>query len=382
MSITVGRIGRTGVVSFGDASLAVWEEGISAARDARGYEGAQAWELQFKRDVFARIVQMLNRLGWTCTMPAISEHDVKHYGGNVVRWSAERKRFCVKGDLKADLSISGRCIEFNMFQSVNCPTRPDHEGRYEWNKTACMPYVVRLEMNRTRNRIRDYLCNVFEGYTFEAKSRSICRRPGLVQPTAIEELARRYAESSHFNGVDWEDYLERNHGLPYNRTSKDNATLEHGQRVWFADLMSGRIHEGNAFYNINNMWWVVTGRYDLTNVAAFDLYTRPPENIRVKRNGDNRRKRLESLLADATRRMDFARATVLRDILFPSGPVFHIRVKKDGLLFGPNYRGYTHDSVSAGRYTRDELKPYLGDKLENAKLQAVQIRDGASEVPA
>lgn len=60
---------------------------------------------------------------------------------------------------------------------MNTPTRPDHGGRYESNLEACMPYVLRLEMERTRRRIRDYLCNVFSGYTFDSKSRSIYRKP-------------------------------------------------------------------------------------------------------------------------------------------------------------------------------------------------------------
>ena len=65
----MAQINRTGQVSFGDASLSIWEEGISEARKAGGWEGAQAWERKFKRQVFARIVQTLNRLGWTLAIP-------------------------------------------------------------------------------------------------------------------------------------------------------------------------------------------------------------------------------------------------------------------------------------------------------------------------
>ena len=232
-------------------------------------------------------------------------------------------------------------------------------------------------MARTRRRIRDYLCNVFSGDTFDEKHRSIYRRPGLVQQTSAEWLANAYAESSHYKGTDWAKYLAKNHGLPYDRKSKDGALLDHGQRVWFADR-SGRIVEGTAFYNINNMWWVVTGRYDHTNVASFDLYTRPPENIRVKRNERQRRKRLETLLADATKAMDFERASKLRDVLFPpSEALFMIQCRRDNLYFGPDYCGYTADAANAGKYTREELKPYLHGALETRDHRAVQIREAA-----
>ncbi len=75
-------------------------------------------------------------------------------------------RWCSKGDLKADLKVSGRSITFEMFQNVNAPDRPDHGGRHQSNKEFHMPYVMRLEMERTHRKIRDYLCAVFTDYKF------------------------------------------------------------------------------------------------------------------------------------------------------------------------------------------------------------------------
>ncbi|SAL26146.1 hypothetical protein AWB73_01990 [Caballeronia turbans] len=60
MTITKGRIAREGKIVFHDAELRIWEEGIMAARHAGGWAGEQKWEREFKRDVFARIVQTLN----------------------------------------------------------------------------------------------------------------------------------------------------------------------------------------------------------------------------------------------------------------------------------------------------------------------------------
>lgn len=350
MPLTKGRINREGRVSFGDASLAVWEEGLKSRMT---WKEKEAWERQFKRDVFARIVQQLRRMGWTVTMPPIDQHAVKHYGGGVARYSAERKRICMKGDLKGDLEISGRHIEFKMFQSINCPTRPDHEGRYEWDKEACMPYVMRLEMERTRRRIRDYLCNVFEGYSFdESRGGRHWRKHGRM---AMDAINASYAESWHFKG-DWPAYLAANNGLPYNRKSADGILLEHGQRVWFFDR-KGRICTGQALYNINNMWWVVTGRYDYTNEACFNLYGRLPENSRVKRNAGLRRKRLEGLLADAVKGMKFERAAALRDLLFPKGEqLFVVLHEEHGAYHCSGFSGYAKDIVDAGRFTADEVK--------------------------
>lgn len=341
MTLTKGRINRTGRVVFHDASLHVWEESLMDARDAGGWNAAQEWERQFKHDVFKRIVQMLRRLGWTV------EPNTYIFTGN-------NNRFARKGDLKADLKLCGRHIEFDMFQNVNAPTRPDHGGRYEFNQEALMPYLMRIEMERTRRRIRDYLCNVFTGYEFEADTRD--RRTKPLELTALESIAQHYAESSHFTG-DWEAYRKRLGGsLDYNRKSADGTLLEHGQRVWFADR-KGRILQGAAYYNIGNMWWVVTGKYDYQNIADFELYASEPENLRIKRNAGLRRKRLERELAKAVERMDFERAAVLRDIAFPGNPeLFNVWHEEHQMYHCAGFCGYTRDQSKAGKFTVDELR--------------------------
>lgn len=363
MSKTIGRIDRTGVVHFGDASLSVWEEGISNARAAGGFAGAEKWERTFKRQVFARMLQTLNRLGWVCTVPPV---DTKQGS----QWLARQFRDCAKGDLKGELHISGRSIEFNMWQGVNTPTRPDHGGKYEHNKEACMPYVLRLEMERTRRRIRDYLCNVFTEYTFDTKRRTIYAKP--LQFTALQRIEQNYAESWHFKG-DWPAYLEKTQGMPWNRKSADGVMLDHGQRVWFADR-KGRICEGTALYNINNMWWVVTGRYSYTNEGSFHLYTKAPENLRIKRNAGLRRKRLERLMEDAVRAMQFERAVVLRNILFPKGePLFMVYHEEARAYHRAGFSGYSNDTVGAGKFTQAELRGWNAPPNKIVPMAAPEV---------
>lgn len=349
----MATINRTGVVSFGDASLSVWEEGIADARRAGGWKAAQAWELQFKRDVFARIVQQLNWIGF------MVEPNTYIFTGN-------NNRYARKGDLRADLKLCGRHITLEFFQNVNAPERPDHAGRYQPDKEGHMPYLVRLEMERTRTRIRDYLCGVMEGYTFDAKRRSIYRKP--LERTALRRIEEHYAESSHFKGNNWDTY-KASAGMSYNLGSADKSRLEHGQRVWFFDW-HGRIQTGTAFYNIGNMWWVVTGKYDYRNIAGFELYTSLPENFRVKRNAKLRRKRLEGLLADAVKRMDFERAALLRDIAFPKGErLFVVWHREHKCYHRANFQGYANDIVDAGRFTADEVKGWANDQNEVRDLE-------------
>jgi hypothetical protein len=342
MALTKGPIQREGVVRFHDAQMSIWEDpkGQTPIRDE--------WEKKFKRDVFLRIAQQLRRLGWECTTPPIDPRDVKHYGGNVARWAAERHRNCSKGDLQGELSVSGRCIEFKMWQDVQNIDNPNG-GKYDFDKAERMTYVQRLEMERTRRRIRDYLCNVFTGYEFEPE-----RHPkmGLLGLTAEEKAAHDRRTSGHYRPE-----LDRAQiSMPSNARAADGGTIEHGSKVWALDR-KGRVIVGTAYYDLNSSWQVVTGRYGLERVSAHEIFTKRPDNLRMKRNGRARRKRLEGELNKAVEKMNFERAATLRDILFPGAPKLFVVWHAEHKLFHcADFCGYTADKSKAGKFTADEVR--------------------------
>lgn len=355
-----GQIDRTGTVSFHDASISIWEEGLMAARNTGGHKAADAWELQFKRQVFARVVQTLNRIGWTCTVP---DEYIKQYGISFAR----DRRECHKGDLKGWLEVSGRTVQFEMWQGVNTPTRPDHGGRYEFNKEACAPYLLRIEMERTRRRIRDYLCNVFTGYTMCTRRTS----KRISGETAIESISRSWAENERSTPDKWEAYARKKAEDPYHNKARDGVIIQHGQKVYTTGH-KGRWLVGNA-YSDGGMWNVVTGPYTYERKCSNEISTTPPPDLRVKANKRRAREQLERKLQKAVAAMDFKRAAVLKDILFPEGPLYAIWSKKNKSYFAIMYCGYRNKLVDAGKYTRAELKPYLGDKLETDQYKAVPV---------
>lgn len=351
----MAQIDRKGSVRFGDASLSVWEEGLITARNNGGYKSGKEWETKFKKDVFLRIVQQLNRLGWTCVVP---EEMIEQCGVSYAR----NHRYCTKGDLQADLSLHGRCIELEMFQNVNAPDRPDRGGRYQSNKEDHMPYVMRLEMERTRRTISGYLCNVFSGYEFDTDKKGIREKP--LSKTAIEQIHDHYAESWHFKG-DISNY-EIHQG---NKKTADGELLNHGQRVWFFDR-KGRVCTGIAYYNINNMWWVVTGKYDYRNLCCSELFTSIPDNFRIRRNASLRRKRLESELSKSIKEMNFERAALLRDFIFPKGDLFVVWHTGHNLYHRSGFCGYTSNIIDAGKFTADEVVGWRDQQNEVRNLKA------------
>lgn len=197
-----------------------------------------------------------------------------------------------------------------MWQDVANITREDGDGRYEFDKEEKMPYLLRLEMERTRRKIRDYLCNVFAGYEFEiVKGKSVMRGPGHL--TALEWIEQDYRNCYHYN-----QELGRRGGDEYafNSKSADGGKVTHGAKVYTTDY-NGRIIVGTAYYNINNMWWVVSGKYGLRNKASFEIYTSHPGDLKRKRNDRTRLNRLESEMKKAVAVMDFKRADALKPLL-------------------------------------------------------------------
>ncbi|WP_454056775.1 UvrB/UvrC motif-containing protein [Cupriavidus sp. Marseille-Q8015] len=352
MAQTKGRIDRTGVVNFHDAKLSVWED------PERGADTMGDWGRTFKRQVFIRIAQKLRQIGWTVEMKPIDPRDVKHYGGNVARWSQERHRTCRKGDLQAELSVSGRCIELEFWQDVqNVSNR--NGGRYDFDKEDRMTYLQRLELNRTRNRIRDYLCAVFTGYTHTPADKAL----GFAGLTALEYVDKRLKESGHYRP-------ELGHAQMYGKPrTADGTELHHGSFVYGFDR-KGRPFCGTAFYDLNSRWVVVTGRYDVEYVSDTDLYTTVPQNLKVKRNDSLRRKHLERTLQAAVEKMDFERAAKVRDVLFPGNPnLFVVWHREHQLYHCSGFCGYTRDKSKAGRFTAEEVRGW--DQAPNEIRPAV-----------
>lgn len=364
MALTKGRIEREGRISFGDASLHITEEGLGAARDLGGINGANEWERQFKKQVFLRIVQQLNRLGWTCIVPP---DYIKQYGLSF----AQSRRECSKGDLKGFLDVSGRCIEFEMWQGVNTPTRPDHGGRYESDKEAIAPYLLRLEMIRTKSRIRDYLCGVFTGYTFVDRRAPSANPDPLAHFNAMWDSEYEVSRGVHRftrRSDGWPDDKEINNWC---RKDADGNILHHGDVRWARDR-KGRLRRGRVFGGINGMWLFVYGpgsdAYTTHNHTDFFTFVDGVTPIKV--NESLRRRRLEAELSKAVGAMNFERATILRDLLF----------KKDEQLFvvwhtGRNsyhcsgFSGYTKDINKAGKFTAAEVNGWNDGPNEVRPLQ-------------
>lgn len=343
------QIDRSASIIFSDADIIIREP--HPGRFPR-YDDEKAWESQFKRDVFHRIVQTLNRLGWTCVVPEKDWHGQDQYG--IEERMRNMKRECRKGDLNGFLEQSHTHIKFEMFQNVNAPKRPDHGGRYEFDKEAIMPYLLRLEMERTRRKIRDYLCNVFSGYHFDTEwmEKNGRKKVGPGNLTAMDFAMNQIRNSGHYR-----EKLGRASFNGDGGTSGDGLPIEHGGKAYAIDR-AGRIIYGTALYSLNSQWYIITGKYGITyNVWHKQVFVNSPGDVRRKRNADIRRKRLEGQLNKAVAAMNFKRAEVMRDLIFPPNePIFCLWHREHQAYHCSGFSGYAKDQLQAGKFTRAELK--------------------------
>jgi hypothetical protein len=301
-----------------DASIGIWQE--------------RADDPTFKTEVFGRVIRHMRDRGWKIGQ----DKDVhRHY-----RILSPNHRMGERGNLRCAIRLSGRVVDVD-FWSITAPQINRHGRQHDFDKMQRMHHIERLRVELEFIRIVRWI----ETIAPVTVDRSIDS-----DTSAVMRIAKSYAESWH---------SDKALGHPvctydYNRKSADGTLLEHGQTIWTRDH-KGRVIRGTAFYNINNMWWVVSGG-TLHNKGSHDLSTSAPADLRRKENQRLRRQRLEAELSSAVQQMNYLRAEVLKQIIFSKEPVFMIWAKDHNAYYRSTYSGYTTDRIAAGKYTRAEAE--------------------------
>ncbi|PKR57470.1 hypothetical protein [Thalassospira lohafexi] len=319
---------NNGYIKIHDSSISIWEETVD--------------DEDMLSEVLGPLVNLMRRWGWTVRS---DQRIKKHY-----RILNKYHRHCRRGQLEAKLSISGRHLEIKFFQNVANVSNP-HGGEHEFDILARMPYLLRLQTIWFISKAAAHL-HASHGYRLSDKQGG-SKDIGPRGSTAMQFIEHNYAQSWH---------LDKTLGYPsgsdasYNNKSADGGIVTHGMQVWIRDSKGRRWLRGTAYYNINNMWWVVTGPYSIRNIASFDISIHQPANLRDRRNQRVRRSALEKQMLKAIATMDFHRAETLRQKLFGNQPLFRIWHKEKQAWYGTQNCGYSCDTSRAGLYTRDEAE--------------------------
>lgn len=262
-------------------TLAVWEHVVD--------------EASFRERVFRPACAMLRRRGWRIAEdPRIVSH---------ARILRRFHRVGVKGELLLKIEQCGRRLAFEFWQDRYGITHP-HGGFYEFNKRALMPYPLRLRCDLELAKLLAFL-QQRTGYPV------IDRRH--LGETADARIAREYREGWHTDPV--LGYPRFANG-DYDRRSADGVLLSQGQTVWIYSER-GRWLRGQAFYSLNNTWMVKVDRTTLRFLPNFQIYGRPPADVRAK-SPERRIRRQRQLMVEAAKRLDYLRAHLFKTLLGPA----------------------------------------------------------------
>lgn len=311
---------RVVTVNLHDTTIGIWQD------DAR--------DQSFEREVYGGLIRHLRDRGWTIGAdPRIKQH---------YTILSPRHRIGKRGTLRCAIEHSGRVCSL-MIWAETWPVDNTNGRRYDFDKLRRFDYLDRLRFVAERRHVLDWLrsrCTVAE-VTDRTHSDDWPRFPTT---TATEAVARR---------AKGDTAASLGRLSPRERTTKDSHPLADGDPVFLPDR-KGRWRRGIARFDGGNTWLVIVGPYEIDRRGAWELWRRPPGDLRMKVNDRLRRETLERLLHRAMARLDLERAALFRRILFGDQPLFRVRKWKDGTYYAPSSRGYMPSIAGAGLYTRDE----------------------------
>ena len=286
----------------------------------------------FRPEVYGALIRQMRRRCWS-----IGRNDQTHRRFRIL---SPDQRVGARGTILCDIEISGHVVKVE-FWSTRAKQSNGNGRRYDFDKMKLMSKLDRLRVECEFRRIIAWLETVAP---VEVKRRDDQDLPPM------KRIEKGYAESWHSDKKLGRPVCNYDH----NRKSADGQLLEHGQTVWIPDN-KGRLLRGIAFYNINNMWWVVAGGV-LFNKGCFDIFAAAPGDLRKKRNERASRKRLEAELQVAVQRMDYQRAQILKALIFGTDQTYMIWARGHRAYYRSQYAGYSSDTAGAGRYTKAEAE--------------------------
>lgn len=302
---------------------------------------------------YGAVIRHLRRIGFKVgANPQIK----KHYSA----LNAQR-RLGLHGHLRVAIERSGRVVELKFYQELI--TVNPNGGKYDFDRRAKMPYLIRLRYDHTVISLQRMLAE---------HDVVLLREPVPLRGRA--RIEQRRAEWIRSHGPKMYDQP-----IPaYNSCSADHVNLIDGQAVWFRGR-DGRLRHGEAWHSANNMWMVLVAGGVVESLASFELYaSRPLTPLKGRRFEPARvRARLVDAKAKAIASEQFERAAAIRDALAAHSkePMYLIWSNEHQLYWRPEACGYTRERQKAGLFTAKEC-----GRERHPTLRLIPV--GASEAVA
>lgn len=175
-------------------------------------------------------------------------------------------------EFKASRYPAGWKIEF--FQNVVIENKAG--GYYDFHKYEKMPYMIKLIFRNELRHIKEFL-----------ESLGCIDNTEKQYKLATDKIKFDYVKSCHYKQKSMDEFeLSDLDGqtdkYSYNYQDRDKKIIHNGELKYFRHW-DGRLSRGIVYRNLNNMWWVITNRFEIRNVADFELFDPTPEDFEVRR---------------------------------------------------------------------------------------------------
>lgn len=213
------------------------------------------------RPLYHRLNNLLQERGWKIGPDPFQEKP------NPRSWSWQRL-LAVKGDLYCAVEVrahegGGGKIAYQFWQDLVLEEGRTC-GRWSFDKRQRMPFLIRMQWQATLNVMQTLLRSL--GFTHEITSWEAHEQKGM------DFILKRMAESCHTP----KDYDPLTHTSPYsyNVQGRDGQPIQPGRK--YMAYVNGRLVTGTAYYNLNNMWWLLPNEQSRPfNVGSHHLF--PPD---------------------------------------------------------------------------------------------------------
>jgi len=255
------------------------------------------------RRLFLNIITILKKHGFNVTHDQDVEKNYKSL--------SRSHRYGVWKTLEFNAEYHPARIEFEFFQNVVAfDGRKIGEGKYGFNKLKNMPYLLRIRCQLALKIITDYLNSL------DIKEKIVNKIDCHGQP----ELDAYKTKEEKVNAIK----TTNDKVAEYNNKDKNKKELKNGDLKYYYAGPDYRLSCGYAYHNINNMWWVVSGKTTYRNLGSFELFDFDPSLPRRK-SKDRAIDKLTRKLNGLIEKRDFEACIKVRDSI----KILESRKKKD-----------------------------------------------------